>query len=262
MPVLSRINVFPIKSLDGTSVPESGLVSPGALEFDREFVICNRQGDWMNAKRTEQIHRLRARFDLALRDVELWVEGERDATRFNLDTELPGLGRWLSEFFGESVTVAQNPFGGFPDDSESPGPTVVSTATLARVGQWFDLPLDEVRRRFRANLEIETEEAFWEDRVITTEPQAVRFTIGTVILEGTNPCQRCPVPTRNSYTGEQDFNFPRTFSLARQEELPPWAPAERFDHYFRLAVNTRVSPATWHEELHVGDRVTIIGVVP
>lgn len=265
MPVLSRINIFPIKSLDGTNLPLSALVSPGALEYDREFVILNRQGDWVNAKRTDQVQRIRTQFDIALRDVELWVQDEQQQlakAKFNLDTELKPLAQWLSDYLGEPVTVAQNQFGGFPDDTESPGPTVISTATLARVGEWFNLSVDEVRRRFRANLEIEVDEPFWEDQLVASGLNAVRFTIGDVILEGTNPCQRCPVPTRDSYTGEQDHNFPRTFSLARKAELPSYAPSDRFDHYFRLAVNTRVSPAKWNKELHVGDPVTIIGVVP
>lgn len=262
MAVLSRINVYPIKSLDGTSVPHSALVSPGALEFDREFAICDQRGEWINAKRTERIHLLRAEYDIPLRDVTLWVEGERPPAKFNLDTQRRELSDWLGEFFEQPVIVQQNQFGGFPDDSESPGPTVVSTATLARIGEWFDLPIDEVRRRFRPNLEIEVDEPFWEDRIVTREPQAVRFTIGAVVLEGTNPCQRCPVPTRDSRTGEATRDFPRTFSLSRQRELPDWAPQERFDHFFRLAVNTRISPATWNQELHVGDRLTIIGVVP
>lgn len=261
MTQLARINLYPIKSLDGVSVPESSLVSPGALEFDREFAIHNRQGDWVNAKRTDQIHRLRANYDLALRDVELWVDDESERARFNLDTQIKALNDWLSRFFAEPVTVEQNPFGGFPDDSESPGPTIVSTGTLRRVGEWFELPVDEVRRRFRANLEIDIEEPFWEDRLIAPEPQAVRFTIGDVIFEGTNPCQRCPVPTRDSRTGEPTRDFPRTFSLARQRELPEFAPRERFNHFFRLSVNTRISPSSWTAELHVGDPVRIIGPV-
>ncbi len=261
MPVLSRINLFPIKSLDGVAVPESGLVSPGALEQDREFALFDQRGEWVNAKRTELIHRVRTEYDLALRDVELWIEGDARRVRYNLDEQSAPLAQWLTAFLEIPITLQQNGFGGFPDDAESPGPTVVSTATLTRVGEWFELPVDEVRRRFRANLEIDVDEPFWEDRLLAEEGKAVRFKIGDVVLEGTNPCQRCPVPTRDSRTGESMDNFPRTFHLTRQEELPAWAPRERFDHFFRLAVNTRISPASWNRSLSVGDPVEILGVV-
>jgi hypothetical protein len=49
------------------------------------------------------------------------------------------------------------------------------------------------------------------------------------------------------------------FARRRQDSLPAWAPADRFDHFYRLAVNTRRAegrPAV----LRVGDAVRILGV--
>ena len=85
----------------------------------------------------------------------------------------------------------------------------------------------------------------------------VRFKIGDVAFEGSNPCARCPVPSRDSFTGAADATFQKRFSEQRQAKLPSWAPAERFDHFYRLATNTRV-PSTEHGKLlRVGDAVSI-----
>lgn len=261
MATLARINLFPIKSLEGVSTPEANIVSPGALEGDRELVCLDRQGDWINGKRTPRVHRLRAVYDLALGEVALRDELTGAEGRFSLDVDLPRLAAWLSQSFELPVTMQQNLFGGFPDDTESPGPTVVSTATLARIGQWFDLPVDEVRARFRANLEIDGVEPFWEDRLVAPVGRDVRFTIGDIAFEGTNPCQRCPVPSRDSHSGEPIDNFASRFNRRRREELPDWACRERFDHFYRLSVNTRILPSSWNRFLRVGDPVEIIGAL-
>jgi hypothetical protein len=47
--------------------------------------------------------------------------------------------------------------------------------------------------------------------------------------------------------------FQKRFSDLRRETLPPWAPAARFDHFYRLAVNTRVAPTEHGKLLRVGD---------
>jgi MOSC domain-containing protein len=169
------------------------------------------------------------------------------------------LADWFGRYFDTRVTVVENPDGGFPDDTESPGPTVISTATLAEVASWFpDLSVDEARARFRANLEIDGVEPFWEDRLVAEGLGAVRFEIGEVEFLGTNPCARCVVPSRDPRSGAPIREFAKAFARHRQAELPDWAPEGRFDHFYRLAVNTRRAdgrPAT----LRVGDEVRIVG---
>ena len=62
-------------------------------------------------------------------------------------------------------------------------------------------------------------------------------------MEGTNPCQRCVVPTRDSLTGAASSGFATEFARRRAATLPPWADRRRFDHFYRLTVNTRL--ASW-----------------
>ena len=114
-----------------------------------------------------------------------------------------------------------------------------------------------LRRKNRNNLEIDDVEPFWEDRLYAEEGEAVRFQIGKVQLEGTYPCQRCVVPTRSPETGKRYDEFAAIFEKQRYETLPYWATRSRFDHFYRLAVNTRpVAGCTG--TIRVGDEVTIL----
>jgi uncharacterized protein len=177
---------------------------------------------------------------------------------FDLEDHRGELSRWLGRYFDIPLEMIENAASGFPDDTESPGPTLISIATLAEVAGWFNgITLDDARRRFRANLEIDEVEAFWEDRLVEDATRTVRFRIGEVVLEGTNPCQRCIVPTRSPQTGEVIFGFAKALAEHRQRQLPTWAPASRFDHFYRLALNTRGVERV-ERTIHVGDEVTIL----
>ena len=167
MPKLARIHIHPIKSFDQQSVAEATLLSSGALEHDRRFALYDPQGKVVNAKRTPVVHHLRSLFDPATNCWTLRVEGSNEERCFEICQDRDKLLHWLSGFFGTRLTLAENSEAGFPDDTESPGPTVTSSGTMAAVGRWFgDLPLDDVRRRFRANLEIDASEPFWEDQLV------------------------------------------------------------------------------------------------
>jgi uncharacterized protein YcbX len=157
----------------------------------------------------------------------------------------------------------REPDGGLPDDRAANGPTVVSRATLETVAGWFDAVADatEMRRRLRPNLVLDDCPAFWEDRLFADRGEAVRFAAGDAELLGVNPCQRCVVPSRNPDTGAEIDGFRETFINNRRATLPDWTESDRFDHDFRLMVNTVVPEAQWGSTLAVGDRVTIAGTV-
>jgi uncharacterized protein YcbX len=156
----------------------------------------------------------------------------------------------------------QNSVAGFPDDVKNYGPTVISTGTLAEVASWFP-SFDEcsVRPRLRTNLEIGGVPPFWEDRLFTRPGAVVQFQIGDVLDEGTNPCQRCVVPTRDPHTGEAYPLFQKTVALERKELLPSWSTASRFNHFYRLAVNTRIPASEAGKVLRVGDEIKILGEI-
>ncbi len=256
MPYLTRINLYPIKSLDGIQVDTAALQPGGALAFDRQWAILDGQGQYVNGKRHTAIHLLRSHFNWEQQTLSLHKQNGEDAATFHLERDRVALETWLGNYFGFPVTLAEDRIIGFPDDRRSPGPTIISTASLEAIAAWFpELSINEVRQRFRTNLEIGGVPAFWEDRLFGEADRTVPFRIGDVLLEGVNPCQRCIVPTRHSQTGITDPEFQKQFVAQRRASLPEWTTASRFNHFYRLAVNTRVLDSESGKCLNVGDAI-------
>jgi uncharacterized protein YcbX len=263
--VLSRITIFPIKSLDGVDVEGAAVLATGALENDRRFALVDADGKYVNGKRTAAVHHIRAKYNLEHMTVRFNdTAHSNNPVEFSLLDEVVQAGEWLSNAVGITCRLTENATTGFPDDTDSPGPTLISTATLGEVAGWFpDLSLDETRPRFRANLEIdrfesaEPVEPFWEDRLIGPAGTAIPFHIGDVRWLGMNPCQRCVVPTRDAVTAATISGFQKAFAHNREQHLPPWAPRERFNHFYRLAVNTKLASGQSPAHLHRGDTISI-----
>jgi uncharacterized protein YcbX len=278
-PRLLNIRLHPIKALDPLHVMEARIGPIGGLELDRVWALYSADGRWVNGKRTAAIHLIRAAYAADIRSVTLTVPGDRrqiPAMTFAFPDDTEGAAEWFSMYFEQAIQVRYTREG-FPDDGLASGPTIVSTASLAAVCEWFPgMALDEARRRFRTTLEIDADggpqarhtnghartpemlPAFWEDQLFAdSESSVVRFKIGDVALEGSNPCARCPVPARDSQTGANDDGFQKRFIDLRRAQLPPWAPAERFDHFYRLAINTRIPSTECGKLLRVGDALVL-----
>lgn len=252
-PKLSRITIYPIKSLDGIEVESSVVLPSGALQNDRRFALVDAEGRFVNGKRTTAIHAIRAAYGLESMTVRF-----NDAHEFSLSEQLDEIGRYLSPLLEVTCRLIENPATGFPDDTTAPGPTVISTATLREVASWFpNLALDETRRRFRANLEIDGVEPFWEDRLVGPDGAPVTFSIGSVAWLGVIPCQRCVVPSRDSLDGSAIAGFQKSFARRREEQLPSWAARDRFNHFYRLSVNTQLATGQSWGRLSTGDLVSI-----
>jgi len=191
MPTLGRITVHPVKSLDGVEAAAARLLPGGGLEHDRRWQLVDLEGRVVNAKRTALLHAIRAEHAieglaaagpgaglprLGPNVIALAVDPAALAAATMPGIErLRGLGPdvfplvpgaagpcgWLAEALGMPVLLLERPDGGFPDDRDSPGPTLAATATLAEVARWFALDLAECRRRFRVNLEVGGCDAFW-----------------------------------------------------------------------------------------------------
>jgi len=101
--------------------------------------------------------------------------------------------------------------------------------------------------------------AFEEDTLFGPEGQPRKFQVGDVEFGGINPCARCSVPGRDSLTGEVvDQHFAKKFSELRQQHLPDEIERSRFDHYYRLSVNTKIADGEDAKRLAVGDAVVAI----
>jgi ferredoxin-NADP reductase/uncharacterized protein YcbX len=257
MAILSGIFIYPVKSLDGAPADVADVLASGALAQDRRFALVDSLGQYVNGKRHPSIHGLRSSYDARTKTLRLSSDAGRTWKRFAIDADREPLQRWLSDYFGFAVSMRENRDLGFPDDTDSPGPTLISTATLAAVADWFGLTLQQTRARFRTNLEIDGVPPFWEDRLYGPKGTTVRFRIGDLLFDGINPCQRCVVPARDAVTGRDFEDFARRFVELRRRHLPEWAEPSRFNHFYRLAINTRLVGAA--RRLRAGDALTVIG---
>ena len=308
MPTLDRITIYPVKSLDGMEVVESCVLESAALENDRRWRLVDMDGRVINAKRSPVFHAIRAEYELDERLVTLWVDpaaiaaaalpsadlerlqglagntgGQRSGGHAVRDSFhlVPGQGgpcEWLSEAFGCSVLFQERADGGFPDDRDAPGPTLVSTATLVEVARWFGFDLAESRRRFRVNLEIGGCDAFWEDTLASPArpemqaslldlppdlpvdpyadlppPEPREFSIGEARFIATNVCRRCVVPTRDSCTGIVTEHFRDAFEARRSRGMRADVDTAAWGTLYRLAVNT--APRAAGGPLLIGDRI-------
>ena len=204
MPYLSGITIYPVKSLDGLGLSEATVSPSGALMHDRRWRLVDDEGAVVNAKKNARFHAIRATFQIEEIDgsdisktggnsvtlsVDEGVSGDLSSLSEETFPLVPGRDGpcgWLSEALATDVFLQERFEGGFPDDRDAPGPTLISYESLQEVARWFGWNLEETRRRFRMNFELtmskdqcsddETDsylssvfqrQAFWEDFLVS-----------------------------------------------------------------------------------------------
>lgn len=311
MPYLSGITIYPVKSLDGIGLQEVSVLPCGALLNDRRWRLVDIEGDVVNAKKNVRFHAIRSTFHLegAFSDsIKNLPHGQNMVTlsvdeRFaaeNLQGHcqetfplLPGRDgpcEWLSGVLAEKVFLQERIDGGFPDDRDATGPTIISTESLVEVASWFGLTLNEARRRFRMNLELSSDEnekgmasqesiptstlPFWEDAlacpaaidalenpeseyladVAPVSPKS--FWLGLVGICAKGICRRCVVPSRDSLTGVVFEDFQASFEARRSHLLPVNVNARNWRDYFCLGLNTSIETIS-ENKLKIGDQLCV-----
>jgi uncharacterized protein len=261
IPRLARIQIHPIKSLEPVEVSTATIGPGGSLQFDRAWAICTLDGRLVTATRDPALHLIRATYDPNFAGVTLAVPNDRrnaPVATFAFPSHTASAAEWFAKFLGYPVLVRHDP-AGIPDDLIANGPTVISTASLQAVCEWFPgLTIAEARLRFRATLELDGVPPFWEDQLFGAELRSVvRFHIGRVAFEGSYPCIRCPIPARDPHTGADTIGFQKQFAQQRRASLPSWSHADRFEHFYCLATNTRIASTESGKHLHLGDSLVL-----
>ncbi|AZQ61692.1 MOSC domain-containing protein [Flammeovirga pectinis] len=252
---INKIQVFPIKSLDPVVLQEVEITNGGTLKWDRRFGIHRKSdGRTVNGKKYPKIHQLRSTFDLENMIVEFWSE-DFPLSKFSLKNDLVKIGVYLSEFFEEEVYLLENENTGFPDHtSGNVGASLISTQTLEKVGQWFNLPVEEVLRRMRMNIVIDAPSAFYEDNLLGVDKLHPKpFKIGAIQLNGYKPCERCPVPTRDSYTGEVIKGFQKEFLQKRLQLDPSIKTNILYKHAYMCGIVLTIDQASYGQVLTLNE---------
>ena len=257
-PYLAQIRIYPIKSLDPLHLKVTEVVNGAGLLGDREFALVAGDGKVLNAKRArERLLSVRAVYGNERKRVDLRTS--KGSSSFDLARDRKAAEAFLGDWLGRPVELRRDAVLGFPDDPEASGPTVVGTGSIELVAEWFGWEADEVRRRFRSNLEIAGLGPFEEDRLFGPPSEPRRFRVGDVELQGTNPCARCVVPSLDSRgRASADALFARKFAALRERHASAGSGIHRYDHYYRFAVNTRLAPDQGGKTLRVGDELELL----
>ncbi len=259
-PRLAHIQIHPIKTLDPVEVSATAIGPAGSLKFDREWALCALDGRIISATRAPELHLIRASYSSDFATVTLRAPANRNLPRatFAFPSDTVAAAEWFTRYLNSPVMVRHDP-AGIPDDLIANGPTIISTASLDAVCEWFpDITIQKARLRFRATLEVDGVPPFWEDRLFGAELRSVvRFKIGDVAFEGSYPCIRCPIPARDPDTGADTIGFQKRFAELRRAHLPAWSHADRFEHFYCLATNTRIPSTESRKPLRVGDSLIL-----
>jgi uncharacterized protein YcbX len=253
---LKKIIIYPIKSLPGVSLPRTGITKSGSLKNDRRWALFDEHEKVLNAKRSKQLHSIHFAMPSPDHWSLSWNQNKAEVFEFQIDQ--PKIEHWFSEHLNTKLHLKENSQHGFPDDLEAKGPTLVSIQSLETICSWFpELHFDECLKRFRANLLISAPSPFWEDQLVGKKNDPKTFKLGAIQFQGLKVCQRCIVPSRDSQSGISSPEFVKIFKNNRENKLPPWAERSRFDHFYRLAINTQPISNQKITTLKTGDSLTL-----
>lgn len=196
---------FPVKSFGGEQARRA-FVGPFGILGDRRHAVIDASGQALTARRARALLGYRARSLDA-------VEGEDVRVTIPDGAELawddPALAASLRETLGQEVGLARSAVG----VHDAAPVHLVTTASLAAAGGWLDGEID--RRRFRANLIVETED----DRPFAEADwvgAALELGEDGPVLQVVSPTERCAVTTFDPDTLERD---PRVLAaLTRERE--------------------------------------------
>jgi uncharacterized protein len=260
-PFVSNLRVYPIKSLDPINV-KAVTIGVRSLQYDREFALFTPDGRYLNGKRTGLVNQLETRYGPDNYQVHFARRGTTDFSSFHLIDEKERIEGYLSNFFGMPVCLQQNTEGRLLDIPDRSSVTVVSQATLETLSEVMPgIELEEMRLRFRANIEISGVAPYWEEHLFKEPGMGVVFQVGEVRLIGISPRARCNVPPRNPYTGETDKQFVKKMIAARQASLPSWSQLKTYGGYYHLTVDTFIPDTERGKHIQLGESVKILGPI-
>lgn len=255
---ISKLRIYPVKSLGYVEIDEVE-IGIHSLKNDRLFAMKDENGRYINGKRTPRVHDLKSEFDLSKGLILLSDKAGGPVFEFELKEENEDLNKYLSDFFELKIELVKNEEGGFQDIPVESSVTIVSEASLQSLQKDIDRhSLENMRSRFRTNVELGGVEAFWEEKLFDKPGVGVRFRMGEVEMFGISPRARCNVPPQNPETGEMDYDFVKSMINSRNSHTETAADLLQYGRstYF-LTINVFVQKTEFGKKIKLNDEIEI-----
>ncbi len=257
-PILSKIRIYPIKSLSHVELTESE-VGTHSLLYDRQYAMIDETGRVMNGKRNPRVNLLQANYNLKDRKVSFINKETKHEESFDLDKGNKELDEFISDFFDTPLRLVENNLGQFMDIPKESSVTIVSTESLRFLEKRMDgYSIESLRLRFRPTIEISGVPPFWEETLYEDIGIGIKFKIGDVTMVGVSPRARCNVPPQNPETGELERSFVADMLKARNELLTEHSYLLELGRttYF-LTMNTFVPKSELGKRISIGDKLIV-----
>lgn len=226
---------------------------------DREFAMLGSDGRFVNGKRTGRVNQLAATYDLNNYQVNFTERGADNMESFNLLEENEKISAYLSDFFQLEVAFLHNKEGRLLDVPDRSCVTILSEASLSYLSaEMHHEDIEDMRLRFRANIEISGVPAFWEERLARLSREPVQCRIGDVSIAGNSLRARCNVPPKDPLTGELDKKFVAAMLRAREKNIPDWSCVGELDSLYYLSVDCSLPASEKGKRINIGDELVII----
>lgn len=280
MLTLTKINVFPVKSLDGYS-PETAIVEKRGLQYDRRWLITDPNGVFMTLRTNGRMALLKAvvenniltifekekpqnqvKIPALSQNTEGGIEVEIWDDRVTAAVVSHEANEFLSEFLNKKCQLVTMPSTTerIVDADYNTGDDIVSfadaypfliigKASLDQLNQkiadrsaseWSHL---EGMRRFRTNFVFSGGEPFAEDAF-------KNFKIGEVDFIGVKPCARCVLTTRDPDTGIKGKEPLDTLMTFRER-------GKKILFGQNVVWNDKMWQWAWQPEVKVGDMISM-----
>jgi uncharacterized protein len=288
--IVSKINIYPIKSLKGISLSESSVEKRG-LRYDRRWMLTDKDGIFFTQREVPKMATVTVAADFsgltvtadgfpAMRIPAEPDRGERQAvivwqSTVSGEVYLGEISEWFSEVLERRCQLVR-----MPETSErhvnsrfDTGKDIVSFADgypLLLIGEASLADLNEriARRanasdeeaptplpmnRFRPNVVVQGSEPFEEDQWSTIR-------IGETIFRVVKPCARCVITTVDQNTGEFNGKEPlRTLASYRKaKDVFPKSYESLGHDPMEVLFGENLIPKNPGSTLRIGDRVTVI----
>jgi uncharacterized protein len=257
-PTLSKIRIYPIKSLDPVELT-SVIIGKRSLLGDRKFAMLNQFGSFINGKATGMVNQLQATYDDQIEHVIFNKRGSNEKMIFNLNGDTNKIESYLSDYFKVKVSIIKNDDGRLMDIPDDSSVTVVAHETLQHLADTLGDSIDTLRLRFRANLEFSNVAPYWEEKLANAASEiGIPFLIGDVKVIGISLRARCNVPPRDPFTGQTDKTFIKRLIESREHTIPAWSQIQKLGSLYHLTVDTFIPDSEVGKQLCIGDSIQLI----